>query len=129
MNSFMLTAVGNLAREPELTSKGATTYTRFCLIGNDYAGKNESGNVREAITSVDFVAFDSIGEAIARRARKGDQLILHAQVRTNNWTDKDGKAQSEHTFVVQDFRLGAPGKLKREEQAARRNESERAALE
>lgn len=39
MNSFEIAAIGNIAKSPELVSKGDTTYTRFCLIGNDYAGK------------------------------------------------------------------------------------------
>jgi single-strand DNA-binding protein len=129
MNSFTITAVGNLARDPESGSKGGTTYTRICLMGNDYAGKDEHGNTREAVTSVWFVAFESLGEAIAKNARKGDQLILQAQVRSNNWTDKDGEKQYDYSFVIQNFRFGAPGKTKREELAARRSESEIGALE
>jgi single-strand DNA-binding protein len=72
MNSFTITAVGNLAKNPELIAKGDTAYTRFCLIGNDYAGKDEDGAAREIVTSLWFVAFGSLGEAIARNARKGD---------------------------------------------------------
>jgi hypothetical protein len=34
MNSFTVTAIGNLAKNPELVAKGDTAYTRFCLIGN-----------------------------------------------------------------------------------------------
>ena len=129
MNSFTLTAVGNLARDPELAVKGDTTYTKFCLVGNDYAGKDEHGHAREAATSLWFVAFDSLGEAIAKNARKGDQLVLQAQVRANNWTDKEGEKQYDHNFVVQTFRFGAPGRAKREELAARRGDSEIGALE
>jgi single-strand DNA-binding protein len=129
MNSFTLTAVGNLAKDPELAIKGDTTYTRFCLLGNDYAGKDEHGNVREAATSLWFVAFDSLGEAIAKNARKGDQLVLQAQVRANNWTDKEGEKQYDHSFVVQTFRFGAPGRAKREELAARRGDHEIGTLE
>jgi single-strand DNA-binding protein len=129
MNSFTMIAVGNLAKDPELAAKGDTTYTRICLVGNDYAGKDEHGNAREAVTSLWFVAFESLGETIARHARKGDQLILQAQVRANNWTDKEGEKQYDHSFVVQNFRFGAPGKVKREELAARRGESEIDALE
>ncbi len=44
MNSFTLTAVGNLAKDPEFAAKGATSYARFCLVGNDYAGKDDDGN-------------------------------------------------------------------------------------
>ncbi len=129
MNSFTLTAVGNLATEPELAVKGGTTYARICLVGNDYAGKDADGNAREAVTSLWFVAFDGLGEAIAKNARKGDQLILQAQVRADNWTDKEGVKQYDHSFIVQNFRFGAPGRAKREELAARRGESEIGALE
>ena len=47
MNSFTLTAVGNLAKNPELAVKADTAYTRICLVGNDYAGKDDQGNARE----------------------------------------------------------------------------------
>jgi len=128
MNSFTVIAVGNLAKDPELAFKGDTTYTRICLVGNDYAGKDEQGNAREAVTSLWFVAFESLGEAIAKNVRKGDQLILQAQIRANNWTDKDGEKQYDYSYVIQNFRFGAPGKAKREE-LARRAEREMGALE
>jgi len=128
MNSFSVTAVGNLAKNPELAIKGDTTYTRICLVGNDYAGKDEHGNVREAVTSLWFVAFEGLGETIAKNARKGDQLILQAQIRSNNWTDKEGEKQYDYSFVVQSFRFGAPGKAKREE-LARREERDIGVLE
>ena len=124
MNSFTVTAVGNLAKNPELAVKGDTTYTTLCLVGNDYAGKDEQGNAREAVTTLWFVAFESLGEPIAKNTRKGDQLILQAHIRSNIWTDKDGEKQYDHSFVVQSFRFGAPGKIKREELAARRDERE-----
>jgi single-strand DNA-binding protein len=129
MNSFTVTAVGNLAKEPELATKGDTSYTRFCLVGNDYAGKDAQGNAREVATSLWFVAFESLGEAIAKNARKGDQLILQAQIRANNWTDKEGEKQYDYSYVVQTFRFGAPGKAKREQFAGRRDERELSALE
>jgi single-strand DNA-binding protein len=128
MNSFNITAVGNLAKNPELAVKGDTTYTRFCLVGNDYAGKDDNGNAREITTSLWFVAFEHLGESIAKNARKGDQLIVQAHIRSNNWTDKDGERQYDHSFVVQSFRFGAPGRVKREE-FARREERDVGALE
>ena len=122
MDSFTLTAIGNLARDPEPVTKNDTVYTRFCLVGNDYAGRDEEGSSREMVTSVWFVAFGSLGEAVARNARKGDQLIVAARIRANNWTDKQGEKQYDHSFVVTGFRFGAPGRAKREEFEARREE-------
>ena len=121
MNSFTLTAVGNLARNPELVAKNDSSYTRFCLVGNDYAGKDEEGAAREVVTSLWFVAFGAMGEALARNARKGDQLFIEARVRASNWTDKQGEKQYDHSFIVEGFRFGAPGKAKREERDAQRD--------
>ena len=128
MNSFTITAVGNLAKNPELTVKGDTSYTRFCLVGNDYAGKDDDGNPREVATSLWFVAFESLGEVLAKNALKGDQLIVQAQVRANNWTDREGEKQYDYSYVVQSFKFGAPGKAKREELDARRDDRELGAL-
>ena len=115
MNSFTLTAVGHLARDPELVAKADLIYTRLCLVGNDYAGRDEEGAAREVVTSVWFVAFGSIGEALARNLRKGDQLIVQARVRANVWKDKQGQTQYDHSFIVEGFRFGAPGRLRRDD--------------
>jgi len=120
MNSFTLTAVGNLARDPELAAGNGTSRTRFCLVGNDYAGKDEEGAAREVATSIWFVAFGPIGESLARNARTGDQLFVKAHIRANNWTDKQGEMQYDYSFIADGYRFGAPGKVKREELDSRR---------
>jgi single-strand DNA-binding protein len=122
MNSFTLTAVGNLARNPEAVAKGDVTFTRFCLVGNDYAGKDDEGAPREIVTTLWFVAFGALAESLVRGARKGDQLFVEARVRSNTWTDKQGEKQYDLDFVVQGFRYGAPGKIKREERKTQRQE-------
>lgn len=71
MNSFTLLAIGSLGRNPDLTTKGEGTCTRFCLVGNDYVDGDEEGGPREIVTSAWFVAYGAIGDAIARQARKG----------------------------------------------------------
>ena len=121
MNSFQLTAIGNLAKNPELVAKGDVSYTRFCVIGNDYGGKDDDGNAREIVTSVWFVAFGALGESIASNARKCDQLIMQARIRSNNWTDPQGEKQYDYSFIVESFRFGAPGKAKRDEFEMRRD--------
>ena len=122
MNSFTLTAVGQLAREPELLAKGDVMYTRFCLVGNDYGGRDEQGAPREVVTTLWFVAFGGLGEALAKNARKGDQLMVEARVRSSNWTDKQGEKQYDHSFIVDGFKFGAPGPVKRKEFDALRGE-------
>ena len=114
MNSFKVHAVGNLARNPELIASGDALRTRLCLVGNDYIGRDEEGEAREMITSLWFTAFGALGEALAKNCQKGDQLILEARIQANTWTDKEGKAQYDHSFVVTGFRFGAPGRATRD---------------
>jgi single-strand DNA-binding protein len=123
MNSFKVTAIGNLAKNPELIAKDDTIYSRFCLIGNDYAGRDEDGTAREVVTSLWFVAFGALGEAIAKNARKGDQLLVDARIRASNWIDPQGEKQYDYSIIVEGFRFGAPGSVKREELDARREHS------
>jgi single-stranded DNA-binding protein len=121
MHSFKLIAVGNLARSPEVSEKGDTTYTKFCLIGNDYAGKDAEGNPKDVATSLYFVAFNGTGEVIARNARKGDQLIVEAHIRSNNWTDEQNEKHYDYSYIVDSFKFGAKGPLSRDERAQRRD--------
>lgn len=46
MNSFKLTVVGNLARNPELSTKNEITVARFCIVGNDEISEEEQDAVK-----------------------------------------------------------------------------------
>jgi single-stranded DNA-binding protein len=105
MDSFELRAIGTLTRNPELIAKGEILYTRLCVIGSDYAGRDEGGSAREIVNTLWFVAFGPLGEAIAKNTRKGDQLFLEARVESRHWIDGEGRGHDEHIFVVTGFRL------------------------
>lgn len=115
MNSFTLRAVANLACNPERIAKGDTHYIRFQLVGNDFAGRNGGGRAREVITSLWFVAFGALGEALSQNARKGDQLIVDAVLQPDDWTANTADQHPNHGFVLTDFRFGAPGYARRGE--------------
>jgi hypothetical protein len=53
---------------------------------------------------------------------------VQAQIRANNWIDKEGEKQYDYSYIVQNFRFGAPGRVKREE-LARRDDRAMGALE
>jgi hypothetical protein len=108
MDSATVFAVGNLLRPPELVVNGDKAYTRFCLVGTDYTGHGNTA--RETVVSIWFRAEGKIGEEIVRYGRKGDQLIVHACIRSSPTID-----EQSHAYIVKGFRFGAPGKTKREE--------------
>ena len=108
MNSFTFIGIGNLVRNPEVTAKGDVAYVRFCLVGEDHAQPDEEvGHAREVVNCVWFLAFDEIGDLIATHARKGDQLIVTARVRSHVWIDKGGGRHCGHVFIVTGVRFGA----------------------
>ena len=110
MNSFTFIGIGNLARNPEFAAKGDVAYVRFCLVGADCAEPDEeSGHAREVFNSVWFLAFDEIADRIAAHARKGDQLIVTARIRSYSCVDREGANRGGTLFIVTDFRFGARG--------------------
>lgn len=121
MNSFRLTAVGNLTRNPELSADGAITFARFCLTGHDEIGIDEASegfNLEQtqedqighapsvAVTSLWFLALGETAVEIARNARKGDQLILEARIAAHDWSE-NGERRHGHSFIVTGFKFGA----------------------
>lgn len=108
MNSFTLVGIGDLARNPEVTARGNVAFVRFCLVGFDLAEPDDVvDRTREVSTSIWFMAFDEIGDDIARNARKGDQLIVTARVRPHVGPDKLGEKYRGNEFIVTGFRYGA----------------------
>jgi single-strand DNA-binding protein len=118
MKGFTVFGVGNVGADLELQTKGETSYIKVPLIANDYAGKDKKGNAREVKTQIFFVAFGKIAEALNEHVRKGDQLIVQASIEANNYEQK-GETRYDYSYVIDSFKFGAPGKVKREELASR----------
>jgi single-strand DNA-binding protein len=109
MNRFIF--AGRLADKPQSKTHGETLVTTFRLIRNEYAGQS-----KERIVAIPFVMFGPRGQVIATHSLKGDQLIVEATIRNNNYT-VDDEERYGYDFVAEDFDFGAPGKLKRDELA------------
>lgn len=110
--SNLLIFTGRLSAAPESRSHGDTDVTKFTLIRNEYAGKDSKGKAKERVVSIQFTAFNGLGTAIAEHAKKGDQLIVEAELSNNNY-EKDGVDVYGYNFTVRNFEFGAPGPEKR----------------
>lgn len=115
MNILIFT--GRVAATPELETRGETKVTRFRLIRNEYAGKDDNGEARERLVSIPFTAFGRLAEMLTEYVLVGDQLIVHASVRNNHYTDSKGVERYDYNFEVQDVEFGAPGQEKRKKLA------------
>ena len=105
MNSFMLTAIGKLSRDPESITWGAKTFARFCLAGHDFDSSNGGEPSRESFTRLWFTAYGPVGEEIVTKARKGDQLFVEAIAKTM----MGSSSPYDHEFIVKGVVFGARG--------------------
>src|SRR5690348_12242840 len=112
MNRFHFT--GRLADKPQSKTHGETIVTTFRLIRNEYAGPDRP----ERVVAIPFVMFGPRGQVLAQHSLTGDQLVIEATIRNNNYTVGDEERYG-YDFVAEDFEFGAPGKLKRDELAGR----------
>lgn len=115
MNAFHF--AGRAAAAPELTQHGDTKRARFRLIRNEYAGKDEKGERRERQVSIPFTAFGNMAESLAKNVLTGDQIIVEAAIKNNNFTDGNGVERYDYNFEVKGFEYGAPGAEKRRQLA------------
>ena len=105
--------VGNLARHVLITGTGENSVANFTLISNEYAGKDkDTGQNLERTVAIQFSAFRTKAEAIAKNVLKGDQLIVDYRLENNSY-EKDGETIYGYNFIVENFAFGAPGKEKR----------------
>ena len=117
MNKFVF--VGRVSFNPILKQYDKITVAKFWLIRNEYAGKDQNGEVKFKKVSIPFTAFSSIAKQIADHVMVGDQLIVEAQIANNNYKDKDGNERNDYSFHVREIEFGSPGKKKREKLESR----------
>jgi len=115
---------GRVAKAPTLTRPNDKAVCKFTLIRNEYAGTDDGGNAREdRVVSIQFTAFGTRAEAIAKNVMEGDQLIVTARIANNNY-EQAGQDVYGFNFVAENFDFGAPGPRKRAQLAARNTPSE-----
>ena len=105
LNSFVLQAVGTLARNPELAIKDDVTFVKFCLLGNNY-DNDENGAERAVVSTIWFHVFDATAERLIKHAKKGDQLIVEAVV-CGSTVVLEMHSMQQVSFVVTAFEFGA----------------------
>jgi len=90
-----VTALGNLTRDPELTT--TTSGHSVCKFG---LATNRKGK-REETWFADCEAWGRTAELIAEYCHKGDPLFVQGRMKTDQWEGRDGKRQSATRMVVE----------------------------
>lgn len=96
--------MGNLTRDPETrTTPSGQSVTNFSLAVNR-TWKGADGQIQEAVSYIDCVAWGRPGEVIAQYVNKGRALLVSGRLDQRSWEDKEtGGKRSKIEVIVEDF--------------------------
>jgi single-strand DNA-binding protein len=104
--------VGNLGADPESrTTPGGMTVTNIRVATTEKRKDRQSGDLVEETEWHRVVMFDKLAEIAREYLRKGSQVYIEGQIRTNKWQDKDGNDRYTTEIIGRDMQMlgGRPG--------------------
>jgi single-strand DNA-binding protein len=104
--------VGNLGADPESrTTPGGMTVTNIRIATSERRKDKQSGDWVEETEWHRVVMFDRLAETAREYLRKGSQVYIEGQIRTNKWQDKDGNDRYTTEIIARDMQMlgGRPG--------------------
>jgi len=104
--------VGNLGADPESrTTPGGLTVTNIRVATTEKRKDRQSGDLIEETEWHRVVMFDRLAEVAREYLRKGSQVYIEGQIRTNKWQDKEGNDRYTTEIIGRDMQMlgGRPG--------------------
>ena len=96
-----VTLVGRLTRDAEIKStQGGTTFAKFALAVNRYAGKDKG----EEVSFIDCTLWGKQADAVGKYLTKGKQIGVVGELVQERW-EKDGQKHSKITVTARSIQL------------------------
>lgn len=92
INSVSLS--GNLARDPEIRTSGATIICNFCVVVDDNVKNRDTGQWERVPNFFDVAVFGKYGDAVAQRLYKGAKVFVDGKLHYSTWQAQDGSKRS-----------------------------------
>lgn len=94
--------IGRFTADPELNEYGGNSKVNFSLAISEKRRDKDSGELKEEVSFLEFFAWSSGADAIAKYFVKGDLIVVHAKAVQERW-EKDGQKRSAIRFRVKQF--------------------------
>jgi len=97
---------GNLTRDPEIryTPKGTAVLSASLAVNRVW--KDDSGEKREEVSFIEFVAFGRTAETIAQYFKKGGNIFIEGRLKQESWEDKQtGQKRSKVVVIADSFQF------------------------
>lgn len=97
--------VGNLGKDPEvkhLPSGGAVV---SFSVGTNESWKDKHGEKQERCEWHNCTVFGKLADVCAEYLNKGSQVYIEGSIRTEKWTDKEGKDRYTTKIIVREMQM------------------------
>ena len=105
MNINPIIISGNLVANPTLRETNSGTPVASATIANNEFFNDGDGRRQQVTTFVDVTVWGKSGENFAALAKKGQEIIIEAQLRRNDWESEDGQKHSKHYLNAESWQF------------------------
>lgn len=93
---------GNLTRDMELTYTASSLSIAKSGVAVNRKWKSKGGEEKEEVAYVDFTLFGGWAEN-AGDLKKGQAVVIHGRLKTDQWTTDDGQKRSKLCLVANEI--------------------------
>ena len=103
--------VGNLGQDPEVRYTPAGAAVTTISVATTEAWNDKDGNKQERTEWHRVVFFRRLAEIAGEYLKKGSQVYIEGQLRTNKWQDKSGNDRYTTEIIANEMQMlgGRPG--------------------
>ena len=105
MNINRIIISGNLIANPTLRKTSSGTPVASATIANNEFFNDTDGQRQQVTTFADVTVWGKSGENFAALAKKGQEIIVEAQLRRNDWESEDGQKHFKHFLKVNNWQF------------------------
>lgn len=110
--------VGNLGKDPESKSLPSGDCVTNFSVATGESWKDKSGEKQERTEWHKICMFGRLAEVASKYLRKGSKVLIEGSLRTNKWTDTDGKDRYSTEIIGSSLQmLDAKGSNENDQQA------------
>ncbi len=110
MSFNKITIVGNLGRDPELRYTPQGTAVCSFSVATSEKRKDKSGEMQDVTTWFKITLWNKQAETASKWLTKGKPIYIEGRLRTEEWTDKDGKTRTSLEVFGTDMQfIGSKG--------------------
>ena len=114
MNINPIIISGNLVANPTLRETNSGTPVASATIANNEFFNDGDGRRQQVTTFVDVTVWGKSGENFAALAKKGQEIIIEAQLRRNDWESEDGQKHCKHYLNAESWQFTPEDKARKQ---------------